>query len=289
MLKKFVAAAAIVLLFASPVCSEQLISNGDFETGDLTGWERVKIFAYQQDNDFHANDEDVASGLFNGHTSWNYQIRQTINPTPVVDIESASISAKTGRVAHTAVRFNYESNYEIMVLETNSEWGTFDLKPFLQEDKTLVSIEISGYEGNGDTNTWYDDVSVTTIEEEEVVAEAWMDDDIGSDSTGYEEEVVEEEVVEEPVEEPEVIEIIVEVSTCDNINYDSMNKKARNKARLYCKHMNKWQERLAKITEDGVIVDNTKKKKSKKNRSTDLDKGQHRAALNQARNGLIFF
>ena len=160
-MRKITLAVALVVLCASAAMANEIIVNGDFETGALDPWFNAQNFCGGPCQEWAVTNSDSHSGAFSAMDIGNIELRQDFTGVAGSSITSASFWVKNS-VGVNAVDFHYSDSTleEFVVFSDSNVWTLQDVTADINPSKTLVGFSIWGC----DTGciSFVDDVSIVS-------------------------------------------------------------------------------------------------------------------------------
>jgi len=125
----------------------EIIVNGGFETGDLTGWDYSQAFATDQ----YAHTGTYSVFLYQG---WIEQILSSMIPKS--QINSFGFWAMGQAINSCIVTFSDDSELFVEI-PSGMYWQYVDILPLIPDGKTVKKVRFQGWTGGP---SWVDDVSL---------------------------------------------------------------------------------------------------------------------------------
>ncbi len=246
MIKRFSKLVLVVTLLSvffigTTSFAKELLTNGGFETGDLTGWTPYATNSQMEDEGLTAfwdtSLDYASSGVFSAYTDWNFRLDQAIDPTPGSSIEKFQFAVRTSRLTYVCVFIFYTNGNHTWVpfIPTSTEWQTYDFTDRIDPNLEVSGIGLNGFEA-GDPLTFYDDVTLQDNGPEPVI-----DDPI-----------VDEPVIEDPVEDPVVEEPVINYPTTIEEMLDATSLGSSVEEFKMKQHTNNSNKRTLKLRMDYV-------------------------------------
>ncbi len=140
------------------------IINGDFETGDLTGW------TVDQGGNVTWNSANVASGNFalegTAPKKYDYHVTQTVTVeanTNYLITFKAKLAATGGQIRFVVTGNGTRLNNDCYYFTSTTEWQTFQVLFNSGENTSVVIAPTQGVTDGG--NIYYDDIVMSKVEE----------------------------------------------------------------------------------------------------------------------------
>lgn len=156
--------------------TNQLITNGGFETGSMAPWtigqDFCPGFSGTPCNPWHVVSTGAHSGTYALEDQGATEVVQSITPTSGALITDASFWFKQddptfGFTVELYYSDNSGSSMDVFpIFPSNSNWNMYDITSDIESGKTLVQIGFAGYSGFGPgTNlpNYLDDVSIKAL------------------------------------------------------------------------------------------------------------------------------
>jgi hypothetical protein len=156
-----IAAIAALLLVTTGAQASEIITNGGFETGDLSGWYYGRALPGNPfAANWYVNSFAFHSGNYSAATGDNYELRQNFAPVLVGDIGSITFSAMIGPGYPMAFDLFYQggADQEFAVTTSGAGFSTFNITSYL--DMSQTALTGISFWGNIVTSAFLDDVSI---------------------------------------------------------------------------------------------------------------------------------
>ena len=159
-----VLAFCLVLVAANGFAGNVLVNPG-FESGALPPWANTLDFC--GGCTWAVTSTDAHSGLYSAFVGGNRALEQDFAAIPATMITDASLWLKMPNTGVAAVFFIYsDTTYAQNIFTVGNTWTEFDMTPFLDPTKSLVSFGVFGCTGcAGLSQTFADDFVVSATPE----------------------------------------------------------------------------------------------------------------------------
>jgi hypothetical protein len=158
-MRKLAFVFALAMLCTTTAMANELIVNGDFETGALGPWYNAQNFCGGPCQDWAVTDSNSHSGTYSAMNIGNIELRQDFNPVLGSSITSASLWVNNS-VGVNALDFHYTDNSveEFVLFSDANTWNFEDFTADINPSKMLSGFSIWGC----DTGciSYVDDVSI---------------------------------------------------------------------------------------------------------------------------------
>lgn len=165
-MKRALLASLVLVFFAGVALADtELLTNGGFESGNLSPWTNARDFCNGGTcSPWAVTDSNPHSGTFSAMSIGNFELRQDFTPTPGSQITNVSFWIYTGAPA-TAFDFFYtdSSDEESVIFAPQNTWTLETVTADVDSGKTLSGFSIWG--ASPSITTYVDDVSITATPE----------------------------------------------------------------------------------------------------------------------------
>ncbi len=154
----------LTLLAANGFAGNVLVNPG-FETGALPPW--ANTYDFCSGCTWAVTSTDAHSGLYSAFVDGNRALQQDFTAIPATMITEASLWLKMPDTGVAAVFFLYsDTTYFQNIFTVGDTWAMYDMTPFLDPTRSLVSFGVFGCSGcAGSSQTFADDFVVNATPE----------------------------------------------------------------------------------------------------------------------------